>query len=272
MTEENKALVPVPGSAMALPPELAAELADLEQSGEELGGTLLDMLAIYSADRDRWKTGETKKDSILGIRLFGVTGMRTFWPPDAPIGNEPPSCWSLGGDDARPHKEAAEPQHETCEGCPWNEFQTAKQGRGKACKTKRADFIIEIDSDKLEADENGTPIITADAVLGIALIRASATAKETRASIGQWAKEIRSYTQGIPQLVLTRWGFDETKNSGGTTFYAPTLTCEGPYSCDSEAMEEIVQTSKDLRDGTAEQILTTLAGRVEHDDNEAEAE
>jgi hypothetical protein len=261
MTEVASDLIVSPGGAMELPPELAAELDALAQTGEELGGTLLDMLAIYTADRDRWKTGEEKKDNILGIYLHSLSATRTFWPPGPVTKGVAPTCFSFDGE--KPAPEVEDPQSAECEGCPWNEFETAHQGRGKACKTKRADFIVEIDEEKLETDDEGRKVVTADAVLGIALIRCSATAKETRMSVGQWAKDIRSTSRGIPQLVLTRWSLKGTTSTGGTDFYAPTLVSEGAYQIDRDSLEEVVQTSKDLRNGQAIEILTTLAGGSE---------
>lgn len=33
-----------------------------------------------------------------------------------------------------PHEQVKDPENKTCEGCPQNEFGTAREGRGKACK------------------------------------------------------------------------------------------------------------------------------------------
>lgn len=259
--EDEVGLVPVNGGAMEVSPELAAELAGMQQTAEELGGTLLDMLAIYAADSDRWKTGPKdapiKKEEVWGIFLYGVNSMRTFWPPDAEMGTEPPTCWSMGGEDATPHENAIEPQNETCEGCHWNEFKTAKQGTGKACKTKRADFFVELDPTKLTLDENGNYTVTAEAVLGVALLRGSATSRETRRSVGEWAKALQKESNGVGQLVITKWTLVLGKSG---LYHAPTLTCMGRYTCDTEALQDIVRMARELREGEAESVLTILAG------------
>jgi hypothetical protein len=264
---EETGLVPASGGAMEVSPEIAAELDQLQQSAEELGGTLLDMLAIYAADHGRWKVGDTKKDTLTGIYLYGLPSMRTFWPPDAPMGSEPPTCWSLGGDNAVPSPKAIEAQHATCEGCPWDEFGTASKGKGKACKTKRADFFVELDPNKLEKDEAGNIVVTGDSVIGVALVRASATSRDTRQTIGQWAKDVRQLTGGTPQLVVTEWGFTPS-HGGGVDFDAPTLSCLGKYTCDAAALREVVELSKDLREHQAEEVLTTLAGTSDSTDKE----
>jgi hypothetical protein len=53
---------------------------------------------------------------------------------------QPPICYAFGetDDDLRPHPESAEPQHETCKGCPKNEWGSDPGGgKGKACKNVR---------------------------------------------------------------------------------------------------------------------------------------
>jgi len=55
-----------------------------------------------------------------------------------------PVCFAyaeLEGDLA-PHPESSKPQHETCKGCPQNEFGSATKGKGKACKNSRHLVLI----------------------------------------------------------------------------------------------------------------------------------
>lgn len=53
--------------------------------------------------------------------------------PDNP---QSPKCYAFGTDpdEMKPHEKSHEPQHETCKGCPHNEWGSAEQGKGKACK------------------------------------------------------------------------------------------------------------------------------------------
>lgn len=55
------------------------------------------------------------------------------YDPDSPAS---PVCFAFGRelDEMRPHEKSTQPQHETCKGCPMNEFGTAEKGSGKACK------------------------------------------------------------------------------------------------------------------------------------------
>lgn len=63
------------------------------------------------------------------------------YDPDNP---QPPTCYAFGRDEDElaPHPESADPQHETCKGCPHNEFGTADNGKGKACKNTRRIAVI----------------------------------------------------------------------------------------------------------------------------------
>lgn len=55
------------------------------------------------------------------------------YDPDSPAS---PVCFAFGRevDEMVPHEKSLQPQHETCKGCPMNEFGTADKGKGKACK------------------------------------------------------------------------------------------------------------------------------------------
>ena len=62
----------------------------------------------------------------------------------------PPICYAFGrpGEELAPHEsmqnfpEVFEPQHETCDGCKWNEWGSADTGRGKACQNRRRLAVI----------------------------------------------------------------------------------------------------------------------------------
>jgi hypothetical protein len=54
----------------------------------------------------------------------------------------PPRCFALGRDEATlaPHEnvvELGQEEHETCTGCPRNEWGSARRGKGKACANRR---------------------------------------------------------------------------------------------------------------------------------------
>ncbi|MFW5972401.1 MAG: hypothetical protein ACOCTG_00300 [Bacteroidota bacterium] len=69
---------------------------------------------------------------VLDWRNFN----RYYTRPYDPQNPAPPDCFALAKNlsDMAPHSEATDPQAETCKGCPMNEFGSAPNGRGKACR------------------------------------------------------------------------------------------------------------------------------------------
>lgn len=66
----------------------------------------------------------------------------------------PPACFALSMNegDMAPHESSPEQQHETCKGCPKNEWKSADQGNGKACKNQRRLVLLNADVDDLTPD------------------------------------------------------------------------------------------------------------------------
>ena len=74
--------------------------------------------------------------------------------PDNP---QPPVCFAFGRSEKemKPHADSAEPQNDTCSGCPMNEFGTAERGKGKACKNIRRIGLIAAEPLTEEAIQKG---------------------------------------------------------------------------------------------------------------------
>jgi hypothetical protein len=77
-----------------------------------------------------------KLDVVVLDSLFENTYYDEDFDPDSPAS---PACFAFGHSEAdlKPHPDAGKPQHETCKGCPMNEFGSADRGKGKACKNSR---------------------------------------------------------------------------------------------------------------------------------------
>lgn len=74
--------------------------------------------------------------------------------PDVP---RSPVCFALSedGDDMKPHDNSLHKQHETCEGCPRDEWGSdLKGGRGKACKEVRR--LCLLPANQLDVPEKAT--------------------------------------------------------------------------------------------------------------------
>lgn len=78
--------------------------------------------------------------------------------PGAYNSNNPqkPNCFAVGRENPepkaneiglKPHPTAADPQSETCEDCPKNQWKSAASGNGKACKNQRRLVVLAPDAD-----------------------------------------------------------------------------------------------------------------------------
>ena len=89
-----------------------------------------------------WNDSPLKNNEMAAIILDSVLEnvyYNSDYDQDDPKG---PLCFSFGREekDMVPHAdvvEAGTEQHETCHGCPMNEFGTADKGKGKACRNVR---------------------------------------------------------------------------------------------------------------------------------------
>lgn len=64
--------------------------------------------------------------------------------PDNPVS---PACFAFSedGKNMAPHPDAADPQHKDCATCPWNQFGSADNKKGKKCRNIRRIAIIPAD-------------------------------------------------------------------------------------------------------------------------------
>lgn len=153
------------------------------------------------------------------------------YDPDNP---QPPVCYAFGRDEEElaPHPECADPQHETCKGCPHNEFGTADNGKGKACKNTRR--IAVIPGDTLEEDV----LRTAEA----AYIRLPVTSVKGWAS---FVKMVKAMT-GLPTLGVV--ATISTVPDAKTQFK---VTWQQKETID----RELIPTLLDRHDAMAEEIM-----------------
>lgn len=104
-----------------------------------------------------WQTpdGAELGPSIRGVVIDFVT-RHTWYPHPFQKGNPlPPGCFAVGKTLANmaPDSSSPEMQHETCNGCPMNEWGSG-QGNGKACTQRRElAFILEEQANDIENAE-----------------------------------------------------------------------------------------------------------------------
>ena len=75
-----------------------------------------------------------------------------------PENPQPPVCYAFSRTEEglKPHDSVKSPKHETCAGCPFNEWGSAEQGKGKGCKNiRRLALISASNLENPDAVKNG---------------------------------------------------------------------------------------------------------------------
>ena len=111
-----------------------------------------DIFPIYKVPSGGGKFFQPPADSdldppseIRGVPLV-IQSTRVMWRSDD-VNNTAPDCASrdrVRGFGA--HRAGDPPQEHMCAGCPFDEWGTGKDGRGKRCKIKTPMFILPVDS------------------------------------------------------------------------------------------------------------------------------
>lgn len=259
----DKEIVPV----VAVPSDGALVVPDKEMNalldgttGKQTSG--LDNLSIYNQGKeDYWVFGEDKKKAeVIGIFLFSVRPARAFWPPDKPQDGSPPECWSFDG--MKPEAEITSPQAPACQGCKWDQLGTAKMGKGRACKTKANDFIIEVNGHDKMPDGKTILIDPATHITGPGLMRYSIANREGPRAWAEFIKGAKEIGRP-PQGVLAKWKWQSARNKSNIKYSAIDIEIIGPLCTpqeDPELWAKILNEVKSLKGGFALQILKLLSG------------
>lgn len=153
-----------PGTAIAVPKSRAVSTANVD----EIRKKLMEQ-AAEAASRTQPATGANikltkdkkfqlpngqKVDGPLALVVVDFTSRNKFYDrpfnPDAPV---PPACWAISPvpKDLAPKDDVPAKQSNTCGTCPMNEFKSAANGKGKACKNSR--YLAVLPPDASEDDE-----------------------------------------------------------------------------------------------------------------------
>ena len=90
-------------------------------------------------------TGEESVKDFEGV-IIAWKVVRSYWDKEFDGSKEPPVCYSDGGESGfgKPNGEAENGWHD-CSACNKNEWDTGKDGIGKACSEKRLYFLVRKD-------------------------------------------------------------------------------------------------------------------------------
>lgn len=120
------------------PASNVAELVAMNLAGDDVSEFDLDMVKVPSGGGTTWivpsLAGDEETKAIEGI-IVHIAKRRQYWASSDPTG-DPPDCYSRDM-----LKGIGNPGGE-CETCPMNQFGSAKNERGKACKEVCALFIV----------------------------------------------------------------------------------------------------------------------------------
>lgn len=119
--------------------------------------------------------------------------------PDNP---RAPVCFafSTDGEDMAPHEKSHDPQHETCAGCPQNEFGSADKGRGKACKNVRRIAVLPLTAPFTAADVEEAEIATLNIpVMSVKGYSGYVKDLALKSNLPPWAWQTRIWCQPDPK-------------------------------------------------------------------------
>ena len=103
--------------------------------------------------------GVELEDDEVRCVIIGWTHHNQFYDQDVPYDPDNPQtpiCYSFGQDQdtMEPSNHSPDKQHGDCASCPFNQFESARTGKGKACKnTFRIALIAESDLDNIDQAE-----------------------------------------------------------------------------------------------------------------------
>lgn len=134
----NEIVPKTEGELVAARERIAAQLERQQEAAKNLrstGSFITFKNAMLKVD------GQPVPNNIAEVRVLAIVGERAWYDgpydPDTP---QVPACYAFNNS-GKPHEEAEQPQHVTCEGCPKNKWGTAPArpgsnvpGKGKACR------------------------------------------------------------------------------------------------------------------------------------------
>jgi hypothetical protein len=134
----NEVVVPNE-TAVAMPTEWADRLAQFATQAQQAEAAPTGSFVTTRSGVLQWQgqaVAGNKLDVVVVDSIYENTYYVDDFDPDNPAS---PVCFAFAHDDKElaPHPESSQPQHDTCKGCPMNEFGSADRGKGKACKNSR---------------------------------------------------------------------------------------------------------------------------------------
>jgi hypothetical protein len=182
-----------------LSPEVQALIAAAAQTQ---GDAEASSIAIISLKNKRFTIGDTKLGTSLDVIILADAYDHAYYDkPYNPDVISPPACFAINTIHANLAPEpdkwfVPEPQAEKCQGCPQNEFETARQGKGKACR-------------------NGRRLLVAAVINGVANLKDLALINIPPSSLKSFSRYVKQVATGkkLPLwAVVTNFEFDDEQS------------------------------------------------------------
>lgn len=204
--------------------------------------------------------GEDSAGSELCVTVINSIYVNTYFRDDYVEGQAvSPTCYAYGqaGEEMAPHPSMAEhldyfePQHESCTGCPMNEWGSSPKGRGKACQNRVRLAVIQAGefTKRPKSREVDLDLIDGSTPEGQAHFRDAdaLTINLPVTSVGNWNDYVRKLAEigEAPYGVATRM------------FITPHPKFQ--YTVNFEMLEQIANESFDITQQRYEATLATMA-------------
>jgi len=143
--------------AVALPENWEEQMAlDAKEEYQEESKVSGGSIVTLSTKDKRFSLGDDDLGSEIDVVVADSAFEHAYY--DRPYDEDnpsPPACFAIGKveKDLVPHPDSPKPQHDNCKDCPWNEFESAAVGKGKACKNKRRLALFAHGDDGLSTEQ-----------------------------------------------------------------------------------------------------------------------
>jgi len=142
---------------VALPADWERQMAaDAKEEYQEESKVSGGSIVTLSTKDKRFSLGDDDLGNEIDVVVADSAFEHAYY--DRPYDEDnpsPPACFAIGKveKDLVPHPDSPVPQHENCKDCPWNEFESAAVGKGKACKNKRRLALFAHGDDGLSTEQ-----------------------------------------------------------------------------------------------------------------------
>ena len=172
--------------------QLLKEAAERQSAKEQAS------IPFISLKGKKFAVGDEKLGTKLAVVILANIFDNSYYDrPYDPNSDEvfPPACFAIYNDvlEAAPHENSPAKQSDSCAECVLNEFGSAKQGKGKACRNGRRILVASVTNGEVNLSD-------------LSIINMSPTALK---GFSRYAKSINITIQLPLWAVITELSFDE---------------------------------------------------------------